>query len=110
MDRVSENLLTEFSTERGLMHLDEAKRFEHFISFITVGQHYPETFDTEEILVGSATGIDSIATIVNGNLVTDVETLDETDVAGELDVTFVFVQADRGAGFDASKIGNFGFS
>ena len=110
MDRVTESLLTEFSSERGISHLDEAKRFEHFVSFITVGGHYSESFDTDDISVGAATGIDSIAIIVNGSLITDVESLEELDSAADLDVVFVFVQADRGAGFDAAKLGNFGFA
>jgi hypothetical protein len=110
MDRVSESLLTEFSSERGLSHLSEDKRFEHFASFITIGRHYSETFDTEDVLVGTASGIDGIAIIVNGILVADAESLEEFDTAGELDVIFVFVQADRGSSFDAAKIGNFGFA
>ncbi len=103
-------MLTEFSSERGIAQLNEDKRFEHFVCFITVGRHYSETFDTEDILVGDAAGIDGIAVIVNGNLIIDVESLEELDSAGELDVTFVFVQADRGTSFDAAKIGNFGFA
>jgi hypothetical protein len=110
MDRVSENLLNEFSTERGLSHLPEDKRFENFATFITVGRHYTDTFDTEELLVGAATGIDAIAVIVNGTLVTDIEELDEELTSPELDVTFVFVQADRSAAFDAGKLGNIGFA
>jgi AIPR protein len=110
VDRVSESLLNEFSTERGITRLGEDKRFEHFVSFITVGRHFSETFDTEDVLVGDATGIDAIATIVNNVLVTDVEGLEELSEAGELDVTFVFMQADRGPGFDAAKMGNFGFA
>jgi hypothetical protein len=110
MDRVSESLLAEFSNERSITHLPEDKRFEHFVSFITVGRHYSENFDTEDVLVGSATGIDGIAIIVNGNLISDVESLEELDGTGELDVTFVFIQADRGAGFDSAKLGNFGFA
>jgi hypothetical protein len=77
MDRVSDSLLNEFSSERGIAHLPEDKRFEHFVSFITVGRHYSDSFDTEDVLVGSATGIDGIAVIVNGILVTDVESLEE---------------------------------
>jgi hypothetical protein len=110
MDRVSESLLTEFSNDPGIAHLSEDKRFEHFVSFITVGRHYNETFDTDDILVGTASGIDGIAVIVNGILVTDAETLEEFDSAGELDITFIFIQADRGTSFDAAKIGSFGFA
>jgi hypothetical protein len=110
MDRVSESLLNEFCDQHGLSLLTEEKKFEHFVAFITIGQHYGDSFDTEDVLVGAATGIDAIATIVNGNLITDVESLEEADAVGELDVTFIIVQADRGAGFDAAKIGNFGFA
>ena len=110
MDRVSESLLNEFSADRGISQLEEYKRFEHFTAFITIGQHYANTFDTEDVLVGSASGIYAIATIINGNLITDVESIDESYGTGDLDVTFIFVQCDRGAGFDAAKIGNFGFA
>ena len=71
MDRVSEKLLTEFSQERGISHLQEDKRFEHFVSAITVGRHYSETFDSADVLVGSASGVDGIAVIVNGNLIAE---------------------------------------
>jgi len=110
MDRVSENLLNEFAAERGLAHLPEDKRFENFITFITVGRHYAETFDTEELLVGTAAGIDAIAIIVNGSLVTDTEELDDELTAPELDVTFTFVQADRSPNFDVGKLGNIAFA
>jgi hypothetical protein len=110
MDRVSESLLAQFSQERGIGLLSEDKRFEHFVAFITVGRHYSETFDTEDILVGAATGIDGIATVVNGVLITDIEALEELKDASDLDVTFVFIQADSGSSFDAAKMGSFGFA
>jgi hypothetical protein len=110
MDRISESLLTEFSNEHEIAQLPEEERFEHFVCFIAVGQHYRETFDTADILVGKATGIDGIAIIINGSLITDIESLEEIDNRIELDVTFVFVQADRGPSFDAAKIGSFGFA
>ncbi len=72
MDRVSEALLADFSAERGISLLQEDKRFEHFAAFITVGRHYTETFDTQDVLVGLAAGIDAVAIIVNGVLITDL--------------------------------------
>ncbi|HZZ40319.1 MAG TPA: AIPR family protein [Acidobacteriaceae bacterium] len=110
MDRVSESLLKEFSEERGILHLPEDKRFEHFVAAITIGRHYSDTFDADDALVGTATGIDAVAIIVNNSLVTDVETLEEFADEAEIDVTFVFVQADRGSGFDVGKMGNIGFA
>jgi hypothetical protein len=110
LDRVSESLLNEFSTEHGIALLSEDRRFEHFAAFITVSRHYTETFDAQDVLVGQAAGIDAIAIIVNGVLVTDIESLEELKVAPELDVTFAFVQADRGPQFEAAKMGDFGFA
>lgn len=112
MDRISESLLNEFSQEHEITHLPEDKRFEHFAAFVTARRHFSETFDTEDVVTGSGgdTGIDGIAIVVNGSLVTDLEELQEqTNIAGYLDVVFVFVQARSTAGFDAKIIGNFGF-
>jgi hypothetical protein len=78
-----------------------------------VRRHYNgETFSTDEIHVGGGgdTGIDAIAILLNGSIVTDVESLQEhADLSKHFDVSFVFVQADRGAGFDGKKINDFGF-
>ena len=112
MDRISESLLNEFSTEQDIAHLPESERFEHFASYITVRRHYTETFDTTDIVTvaGGDIGIDGIAIIVNGSLVTDVEVLEEqTTQSSYLDVAFIFVQADRSPSFDGAKIGTFGF-
>jgi hypothetical protein len=76
-------------------------------------RHYNgETVDTSEIVVGGGDdlGIDSIAVIVNGSLVTDVEGLEEhADLSGHFDVTFIFSQAKTSSSFDAGEIGDFGF-
>jgi hypothetical protein len=113
MDRITKSLLDEFSRDYGLNSLSEDDRFEHLASYVTVHRQYSETFDTSEIVLGEkgGMGIDAIAIIINGGLVTDVDSFNElADDAGYLDVTFIFVQADRGAAFDAAKIGNFGFA
>jgi AIPR protein len=110
MDRVSESLLNEFAKEHDLVALPQETQFEHFAACITVQRHYTDSFDSGEIVTEGDSGIDAIAIIVNGSLVTDREALEElADKAGSLDATFVFVQADRSPGFDAAKIGTFGF-
>src|ERR1043166_1668675 len=108
MDRVSESLLNEFSEEHEITALPEDRRFEHFAAAITIQRHYTDSFDSEEVVTGAGgdTGIDAVAIIVNGSLITDVETLEEqTENAGSLDATFVFVQAERSPNFESSKIG-----
>lgn len=112
MDRIIEGLLREFSREYSIASLPEQDRFEHFASFVTVRRHFAETFDTADIVLGESggMGIDAIATIINGTLVTDVDSFAElADEASYLDVAFVFVQADRGSHFEAQKIGDFAY-
>lgn len=112
MDRITESLLNDFTKTHELGSLPQDRRFEHFASYITVRRHHAETFDTSEIVVGSGgdTGIDAIAIIVNGSLVTDVEAFeDQAERSDYLDIMFIFVQADRSASFDSGKMGNFIF-
>ena len=112
MDRITKSLLDEFSREHDLVKLPEEKQFEHFASYLTAGRFLSEAFDTFDVVTGSGgdTGIDGIATIVNGSLVGDTDLVEEyLDRNGYLDVTFVFVQAKRSSAFESAKIGQFGF-
>jgi hypothetical protein len=112
MDRITASLLDEFCKEAQIAGLPEDSRFEHFTSFLTVGRHLEDSFDTADIVSGAGadTGIDAIAVIVNGVLVTDPELVEELATTnGYVDAAFVFVQAERSASFETSKIGQFGF-
>jgi hypothetical protein len=112
MDRITQSLLDEFSAEQDLNKLPQDERFEHLTSYIAVRRHYNQTLDTFDIVVGQGgdTGIDAIAIVVNGSLVTDAVAFEEQFGRSDyLDVTFLFVQADQGPSFDGAKIGNFGF-
>lgn len=112
MDRITKSLLDEFSTEQGIVHLPEDKRFEHFAAYLVIHRFYSDSFDTSDVVTGDGndTGIDAIGIVVNGSLVTDAELIEElAETNGYLDVTFVFVQVERSAGFDTSKIGQFSF-
>ena len=111
MDIITTSLLKEFSEEYGLESLPEDKRFEHFSAFITVRGQYSETFAPEAIVVGSGgdLGIDAIAIVANGSLVTDVDSFSDlmSDGVDYLDVSFIFVQAERSPSFDGQKLLNF---
>src|SRR5271168_390834 len=118
MDKVTESLMAEFSNEHSLGNLKEDKQFEHFSSYLVVRGEHTESFDTNDIVVGddestkggADIGIDGIAIIANGVLVTDVEELEELiDRVGYLDVSFTFIQAETSSNFEGSKIGTFGF-
>ena len=79
---------------------------------MTVQRHFADTFETGDVVTGSGgdTGIDAVAILVNGMLVSDIETFeDHAEIPGTLDVTFIFVQAERSPSFDSAKIGVFGY-
>ncbi len=122
MDRITEICLAEFVKEYNLDNLPQAEQFEHFATFCVLKQHHSIHFDTEDVVTGdgkhnnngndgggSDTGIDAFAAIVNSVLVTDAEALSlyESD-ANNLDVQFIFIQAERSSNFNAAKIGTFG--
>jgi hypothetical protein len=113
MDRITEGFLNEFSNEFGISYLPEKDRFEQFCGWLAVRRHYSEsTFDPDDLVTGSGgdTGFDSVAIIVNNNLVTDVDTVEDLlSLNGYLDVTFVFVQSSRSPHFEGAKIGTLGF-
>lgn len=112
MDRIIGSLLTEFTERQELSDLPEDRRFEHFATYITARRHFGHQLDTVDVVMGATgdTGIDAIAIIANGTLVTDVEALvDLADSADYLEVQFIFVQADRSASFDSGKMGKFAF-
>ncbi|HNS39460.1 MAG TPA: AIPR family protein [Promineifilum sp.] len=104
--------MQEFAREHDLARLDEPTLFEHFTSHLAISRFVPEVFDTYDVVVGAGgdTGIDAIAILVNGALITDLDQVTEmVERNGSLDATFVFIQADRGSEFKAAKIGVFGF-
>jgi hypothetical protein len=112
MDRITQSLLAEFSQEVAIESLPENERFEHFGAYLAISRFLSETFDTRDVVFGSGndTGIDAVATIVNGVLVTDPEMVEELATTnGYIDATFIFIQAERSPGFTTSKIGQFGF-
>jgi len=112
MDMITESLLSEFSREREIESLAKDKRFEHFAAYITVRRQHSETFDTSDIVMGGGgdTGIDGFAAIVNSVLVADANEFEDiASTASNLDVVFVFIQAEQSPSFDGAKILTFGY-
>jgi len=112
MDRITKNLLNEFIDQYELENLPEDKAFELFAGYLVTSRHYSELFSIDDISVGAGAdcGIDCIAVIVNGNLVTEPEEIEDLATNNSyLDVSFILVQAERTSGFDMAKIGKFAF-
>jgi hypothetical protein len=111
VNKIVESILQEFSKENGIEGMDEDDRFEYLTSYLTIRRHYSRALNLKDVIVGKGgdTGLDAIAIIVNGALVTDVDQVQEMlDQNGFLEATFIFVQAERSEKFEGAKIGTIG--
>jgi hypothetical protein len=111
MDRITTSLLEAFSKANGIAALSEETRFEHLTAYLAIRRHFSRALDTKDVVVGKGgdTGLDAIAVLVNGALIIDVDEVQEMlEQNGYLEATFIFVQAERTAGFDGAKIGTIG--
>jgi AIPR protein len=111
MNKIVAAILQEFSKSNGIEALDEPDRFEYLTAYLTIRRHFSRALDLKDVVLGKGgdTGLDAIAIIVNGALMTDVDQVQEMlDQNGYLEATFIFVQAERSSSFDGAKIGTIG--
>ncbi|WP_444922822.1 AIPR family protein [Microbulbifer sp. DLAB2-AF] len=112
MDRITKQLLSDFLKAEEIEPTDISGDFEQFCNYSVLSNEYGKTFNVSEITVGngSDTGIDGIAIIVNGHLISDTEEIDDLlSSNGYLDVTFIFIQAKTSSNFDTKEIHSFNF-
>ncbi len=113
MDLVTQSLLSSFRQEESLPDdISEATVFEHFVNFISVSSEYSEEFDVEDVHTGGGDdlGIDGIAVLANGRLVSDAEEVEDLVIANKyLEVDIICCQAKSGGAFSGSDISNFFF-
>lgn len=94
----------------------EPDLFEHFANYCVLSKIHPDAFDNDAFKIqdvniggGNDTGIDGLAIIVNGNMVSNIQEID--DIIGpkgrKIEVRFIFIQSKTSASFDASMIGTF---
>lgn len=112
MDRITKQLVEDFLKLHEIESVSSSEDFEIFSNYCVLSKEYNRTFDPAEVGIGSGndTGIDGIAIIVNGYLVTDIEEIqDLVEQNGYLDATYVFIQAKTSSAFEASGINTFLF-
>ena len=113
-DLVLQGYVNSFAQQKGLSSIPEDDAFEAFAtSSILRKYHQSDTTGMEDdILIGGGGdgGVDAIAILVNGRLVSTEDDLEFFFQShGRLDVEFAFVQAKTSSGFNAADIGNFVF-
>lgn len=113
MDLVTKNLVSSFKNEESLPDdTDNATLFEHFANFCIVSKEYGEEFDVDDVHTGGGDdlGIDGLAIIVNGAMVSDTTEVDDLATANKyLEAEFIFCQAKSGGNFAGSEISNYFF-
>src|SRR5262245_47826672 len=111
MDLITTALLKEFCNDYNLGMLAQDTQFEYFATHVIMLRFQVDTFDPSDLVLGSGgdTSIDAIGIVANGSLVTEKEQItDLADRNGYLDVTFVFIQAERSSSFASATIGETG--
>lgn len=112
MDRITSSLLDAFKNAQLLLSLDTPTAFEHFANYCVILSEYSDEVNLFDVWMGaeSDTGLDGIAIIVNGVLVTSCEEVDDlAETNGYIEATFILVQAKTGRKFDTAEFGNFAF-
>lgn len=113
MDRITSSLLKDFVASHGLEKLPESEAFEHFANYAVLFGELSDTFELDDVRVGQDgnVGIDGLAAIVNGALITSQEDADSIITTnGFLDADFIFIQAKTSATFDLGELSKFLFS
>lgn len=98
LDKILKGIVSDFQRKYSLQG-SESRIFEHVVNYISVAKFHPEAFndagDFESISIDrkGLFGIDGIAFIVNGNLVTSKEDISDYAKSKYLDVVILVMQA-----------------
>lgn len=110
LDPFLASILRSFKKSRGYEQLDDSAVFERLVAFCSASTQHPLPFQVDDICTGGGQdlGIDGIAVIASGHVITTIdEWNDITKLLRRVDVTFVLSQAKMSGHFDSSSIGTF---
>jgi len=108
LDQITRALIDEFLDQAGMPSIDPGIDFKRFVAHVVISPQIESAIDYEHVMTGFGrdTGLDSVAIVVNGALVTDPDDIDELAGSGTtLDVHYIFIQAETASSFSTSKIG-----
>ncbi len=112
MDRIIQSYMEAFLSSQQIEEKDPSRQFEIFASYCAVEQHYTDTYNLVDVVTaqGGDCGIDGVAIIINGMLITSEEEVDDLiELNKKLsEISFVFVQAKTSSSFDYGDMGTFG--
>ena len=109
MDRIVQSYMESFLSSQQIEEKDLSKQFEMFAAFCAVEKHYTDTYSHTDIITaeGGDCGIDAIAIIINGTMITSAEEVDDLiELNKKLsEISFIFIQAKTSSNFDYGDMG-----
>lgn len=112
LDQITAALVEEFLADARMKSQDAPADFERFTTHVTVSPQIEAGVDYENVMTGSGgdTGLDAVAIIVNGQLVTDLDEVETmADSGTTFEVNFIFLQAETSTSFSTAKIGQIAY-
>lgn len=112
LDQITRALVDEYLDSSDTTSSGVESDFERFCTHVLISSHTDSVIDYENVLTGDGgdTGIDAVGIIINDELVTDPDVVDQlADDNVTLDVAYVFIQAKTSASFSTSEVGQIGF-
>lgn len=107
-DQILKGYVEDFKTSFDVEVSDESTVFEHFVNYCVISKQYPRDFEYDDIHVGGSDdiGLDGIAFVVNGNIVTSPEAIEYLlNQNGYLNVSFSFIQTKKSSSFKGDQVG-----
>lgn len=109
MNQIIKSYVDEHIKEYNLEKCKLQTAFEHFINKCVVNRYTTDRFDPNEVMTDQGEiGIDGVAIILNGQVVSDLETCKEIfDQKRKVVTEFIFVQSKTSESFDGGEINTF---
>ncbi|MBW4559102.1 MAG: AIPR family protein [Trichormus sp. ATA11-4-KO1] len=110
MNQIIESYLRDFCQEYSLEDLSKNTAFEYFVNYCIISRLHSERFSIEDISIGGGgdNSIDGLAIMVNENLASSTEEIDDLKKAlNRLDAKFIFIQTKTSSDFDLGHISKF---
>ncbi len=110
LNKILVGIMKGFSEKKSLIEMEENKLYEYLTNYLVISKFHPEAFSDPQDLPlvdvdnGSMFGLDSIAFIINDNLVTSKEDIEQYAKSKTLDVKIIFIQTKIEESYDTGSI------
>jgi len=111
MHRIIKTHLKKFIADKGIVEANISKQFEMFVNYCLISRYFTGKFDVVDITTTDEdAGIDGIAIIADGELVTTMEEVEAlfSSHKRSIEIEMVFIQSKTSEAFEKKEMTNFG--